>query len=67
MELPGFPPRLVFQGTRKFGGKIFLPVDKSSKEGKMDFPFLPDQGRTFLENITTRWRVMDGSFLRLTG
>jgi hypothetical protein len=33
----------------------------------MDSSFLRDQGPTFLENITTRWRVMDGSFLRLTG
>lgn len=42
-------------------------MDKSSNEGKMDSPLFAHQGWTFLENITTRWRVMDGSFLRLTG
>ncbi len=48
-------------------GKIILPRDKSSNQGKMEFSLLPDQGRTFLENITTHRGVMDGSFLRLTG
>ncbi len=62
-----FPSRLVLQGTCKFSGKIFFPADKNSKEGKMDSPFLRDQGRTFLENVTTRCGVMDGSLLRLTG
>ena len=58
---------LFFQGTCKFWGRIFLPMDKNSNKGKMDSPFLRDQGRAFLENITTRWRVMDGSFFGLTG
>lgn len=42
-------------------------MDESSNEGKMDSPLFADQGWTFLKNITTRRRVMDGSFLRLTG
>jgi hypothetical protein len=67
MELPGFPPGWFFKEPANSWGKIFLPMDKSSNEGKMDSPFLRDQGHTFLENITTRWRVMDGSFLRLIG
>jgi len=60
-------PQAGFPGKLQLLKKTFFLMDKGSNQGKMDSSFLRDQGPTFLENITTRWRVMDGSFLRLTG
>lgn len=67
MESPGFPPSWFFKEPANFGEKYFSPWIRAPTKGRWILLSLAIKAGPFLKNITTRWRVMDGSFLRLTG